>query len=114
TKNPIVLVINAGSAIDVAAVAPYADAIILAWYPGEQGGNALADILFGKVSPSGHLPVTFYGSLYDVPPYKDYSMRGRPYRYHEGPVQYPFGYGLSYTSFSYAWRAPVNNIYEAG
>jgi len=108
TKTPVVLVINAGSAIDVSAVAPYADAIILAWYPGEEGGNALADILFGKVSPSGRLPVTFYNSFDDLPPYKSYFMRGRTYRYFTGKVQYPFGYGLSYTSFDYAWiKQPV-------
>jgi beta-glucosidase len=63
----------------------------LAWYPGEQGGNALADILFGDVSPSGHLPVTFYKALSNLPDYKDYNMKGRTYRYYDGPVQYPFG-----------------------
>ncbi|MDB5151787.1 MAG: glycosyl hydrolase, partial [Mucilaginibacter sp.] len=78
-----------------------ADAIVLAWYPGEQGGNAFADLLFGKVSPSGHLPVTFYRSIKDVPDFSDYSMKGRTYRYYNGPVQYPFGFGLSYTSFNY-------------
>ena len=70
--------------MDIAAIEPYADAIILAWYPGEQGGNALADIIFGKVSPSGRLPVTFYQSLNDLPDYKDYSMKGRTYRYFDG------------------------------
>ena len=103
TKNPIILVINAGSAIDVDAVAPYADAIIMAWYPGEEGGNALADILFGKVSPSGHLPVTFYKSVDDLPAYNNYAMKGRTYRYFTKAVEYPFGFGLSYTRFDYAW-----------
>ncbi len=108
TKTPIIAVINAGSAVDVSAIADYVDAIILAWYPGEEGGNALADILFGKVSPSGHLPVTFYNSLNDLPAYNDYSMNGRTYRYFNSKVQYPFGYGMSYTSFDYAWiKQPV-------
>ena len=103
TKTPIVVVINAGSAVDVSAIADYADAILLAWYPGQEGGNALADILFGKVSPSGHLPVTFYQSFNDLPSYRDYSMKGRTYRYFKGKVQYPFGFGMSYSSFDYSW-----------
>jgi len=106
-NKPLIVVVTAGSAVDVSAIEPYADAIILAWYPGEQGGNALADILFGKVSPSGHLPVTFYKSTAELPSYKDYSMKGRTYRYFTGDVQYPFGYGLSYTTFGYFWsKAP--------
>ncbi|HSK11940.1 MAG TPA: glycoside hydrolase family 3 C-terminal domain-containing protein, partial [Phnomibacter sp.] len=79
------------------------DAVLLAWYPGEQGGHAVADILFGKVSPSGRLPVTFYRSLSDLPAYDNYAMAGRTYRYYAGDVQYPFGYGLSYTQFEYHW-----------
>ena len=109
--RPLIVVITAGSAIDLSSIEPYVDAIILAWYPGEQGGNALADILFGRVSPSGHLPVTFYRSLNDLPFYKDYGMKGRTYRYYDGPVQYPFGYGLSYTSFGYTWASPLSNAY---
>ena len=104
SAKPLVVVVTAGSAVDIAAITPYADAVILAWYPGEQGGTALADILFGDVSPSGRLPVTFYQSLSDLPPYADYNMKGRTYRYFNGPVQYPFGYGLSYTSFDYKWK----------
>jgi beta-glucosidase len=103
-KKPIIAVITAGSAVDLSAIEPYADAIILAWYPGEQGGNALADILFGRVSPAGRLPVTFYQSFADVPAYDSYAMKGRTYRYFNGKVQYPFGYGLSYTSFAYEWQ----------
>lgn len=103
-KKPIVAVITGGSALNIKEIEPYADAIILAWYPGEQGGNALADILFGTVSPSGRLPVSFYGSLADVPAYRDYSMAGRTYRYFKGAVQYPFGFGLSYTRFEYKWQ----------
>ena len=100
-KKPIVVVITAGSDVDVSAIADYADAIIFAWYPGEQGGNALADIVFGKVNPSGRLPVTFYNSVNDLPPYESYSMNNRTYRYFKGQVQYPFGFGLSYTTFKY-------------
>ncbi|MDQ3278478.1 MAG: glycoside hydrolase family 3 C-terminal domain-containing protein [Bacteroidota bacterium] len=108
-NKPVVVVVTSGSAVDIAAIEPYADAIILAWYPGEQGGHALADIVFGKVSPSGRLPVTFYKSLDDLPPYDNYAMQGRTYRYFEGPVQYPFGYGLSYTTFAYSWlKQPVD------
>ncbi len=98
-KKPLVAVITAGSAVDVSAIEPYVDAIIFAWYPGEQGGNALADILFGKVSPSGKLPITFYKAFSDLPAYTSYAMKGRTYRYFDGKVQYPFGYGLSYTNF---------------
>ncbi len=100
-KTPIIAVITAGSNVNVAAIEPYADAIIYAWYPGEQGGNALADILLGKVSPSGRLPITFYKSVADLPDYTNYAMKGRTYRYYDGPVQYPFGFGLSYAAFDY-------------
>ncbi len=100
-KTPIIVVITAGSNVDVASIEPYADAIIYAWYPGEQGGNALADILLGKISPSGRLPITFYKSVSDLPDYKNYAMKGRTYRYYDGEVAYPFGYGLSYSIFEY-------------
>ncbi|WP_240347813.1 glycoside hydrolase family 3 N-terminal domain-containing protein [Longitalea arenae] len=112
-KKPIIAVVTAGSAVDISAIEPYADAIILAWYPGEQGGNALADILFGRVSPAGRLPVTFYQSFADVPAYDNYAMKGRTYRYFNGKVQYPFGYGLSYTSFAYEWQKMPANIRTA-
>lgn len=103
-KKPIIAVITAGSAVDVSAIEPYVDAIILAWYPGEQGGNAFADILFGNLSPSGRLPVTFYNAFDDLPAYDNYAMKGRTYRYFNGKVQFPFGYGLSYTTFDYKWK----------
>ncbi len=103
SDKPLVVVITGGSAVDVSAIEPYADAIIYAWYPGEQGGNALADILFGKVSPSGRLPITFYKNLNDLPAYDNYAVAGRTYRYFKGEVQYPFGFGLSYTKFDYRW-----------
>ena len=110
SNKPIIAVITAGSAVDVSAITPYADAIIFAWYPGEQGGNALADILFGKISPAGKLPVTFYESLNDLPDYSSYSMKGRTYRYYSGEVQYPFGFGLSYTLFAYSWNQQPGKI----
>lgn len=113
-NKPIVAVITAGSAVNVAAIEPYADAIVYAWYPGEQGGAALADLLFGKISPAGRLPMTFYKSLSDLPDYANYDMRGRTYRYFDGDVQYPFGYGLSYSTFDYKGvRAPLAK-YKAG
>ena len=93
---PSILCIMAGSDIDVSAVADDFDAIIVLWYPGSQGGMAVAKTLFGEVSPSGKLPVTFYNSLEELPEFTDYSMKGRTYRYMEGPAQYPFGYGLTY------------------
>ena len=112
-NKPVIAVVTGGSDIDIDAIAPYADAIILAWYPGEQGGNALADIVFGDVSPSGHLPLTFYKALSNVPDYKDYSMKGRTYRYYSGPVQYPFGFGLSYTSFAYQSNDHLKSDYRS-
>lgn len=101
--RPIITVVTTGSALSLSEIEKYSDAIILAWYPGEQGGNALADILFGEVSPSGRLPITFYNSVSDIPDYSDYNMINRTYRYFKGKVEYPFGYGLSYTSFKYDW-----------
>jgi beta-glucosidase len=114
TKKPVVVVITAGSAIDLKEIEPYADAVLLAWYPGEQGGNALADILFGTVSPSGHLPITFYQSLEQIPDYKDYAMKNRTYRYFSGTVQYPFGFGLSYSQFNYEWETAPAEKYKMG
>lgn len=104
TKTPIILVLTGGSAVDVSALEPYADAILMSWYPGQEGGKAIADIIFGKADPSGRLPVTFYDKLSDLPDYADYSMADRTYRYFNGPVRYPFGFGLSYTDFSMEWK----------
>jgi beta-glucosidase len=108
----IIAVITAGSDVDIDAISPYADAIIFAWYPGEQGGNALADIVFGDVSPSGHLPLTFYKSISNVPDYSNYNMKGHTYRYYDGPVQYPFGFGLSYTTFAYSLTNSLKPKYQ--
>ena len=98
TGKPVVTVILSGSALRVEE----GDAILWAGYPGQAGGRALTDILFGKVSPSGRLPVTFYHSDADLPPFTDYSMKNRTYRYFRGEALYPFGFGLSYTSFAYS------------
>jgi beta-glucosidase len=99
--KPTVLVVVSGSALNLAWAHDHVGAIIQAFYPGEESGGALADILFGDASPAGRLPVTFPRSLADVPDFKDYSMKGRTYRYLERPPLYPFGYGLSYTRFLY-------------
>jgi beta-glucosidase len=99
--KPVVLVLVAGSALAVTWAHEHVGAMLQAWYPGQAGGSALADVLFGDVSPAGRLPVTFPRSLADVPPFEDYSMRGRTYRYLEAPPLYPFGFGLSYTRFAY-------------
>lgn len=101
-NKPVIAVITGGSPMNLAAVQELADAVLLVWYPGEEGGNAVADILFGKISPSGKLPVTFPRSLDQLPAYEDYSMKGRTYRYMQADPLYPFGFGLSYTSFAYS------------
>lgn len=100
--KPIVAVITGGSPMNLAEVHELADAVVLAWYPGEEGGHAVADILFGNESPSGRLPVTFPKSLEQLPPYEDYSMKGRTYRYMEADPLYPFGFGLGYSLFAYS------------
>jgi len=102
TAHPIIAVVTGGSPMNLAEVQEIADAVLLVWYPGEEGGNALADIIFGKVSPSGKLPVTFPRSYDQLPPYEDYSMKGRTYRYMTAEPLYPFGFGLSYTQFAYS------------
>jgi beta-glucosidase len=79
-----------------------ADAVIEAWYPGERGGSAVGRVMTGAVNPGGRLPVTFYNSVYDLPAFEDYNMANRTYRYFKGTPLYPFGYGLSYTTFAYA------------
>lgn len=101
-NKPVIAVITGGSPMNLAEVHELADAVLLAWYPGEEGGNAVADILFGKASPSGRLPITFPKSLDQLPPYEDYSMKGRTYRYMTKEPMYPFGFGLSYGSFVYS------------
>ena len=100
--KPTVLVLLNGSALSFPWAAEHLDAIVEAWYPGEAGGPALADVLFGDYNPGGRLPLTFYQSVDDLPPFEEYAMEGRTYRYFGGEPLYPFGYGLSYTRFAYA------------
>ncbi len=97
----VIFVNCSGSAIAMVPEVASCDAIVQWWYDGEQGGTALADVLFGDYNPSGRLPVTFYKSTDDLPDFLDYTMRGRTYRYFTGEPLFPFGYGLSYTSFEY-------------
>lgn len=101
TGKPLVVVNVSGSAIALNEMEEGANALVQMFYPGEEGGTALAGLLFGDFSPCGRLPVTFYASDSDLPDFADYSMRGRTYRYFEGKPLYPFGYGLSYTTFAY-------------
>lgn len=98
--KPIILVLTGGAAVSFPP--EVADAILFVWYPGEEGGNAVADVIFGDVSPSGHLPITFPKSTKDLPPFEDYSMKGRTYRYEEKEPLYPFGFGLSYSSWNFS------------
>jgi beta-glucosidase len=101
TGKPLVVVLQNGSALAVNWAQQNANAILEAWYPGEEGGTAIADTLAGDNNPGGRLPLTFYSSLSQIPPFEDYSMRGRTYRYFTGKPLYGFGFGLSYTSFAY-------------
>jgi beta-glucosidase len=102
TGKPVIFVMLTGSALAVKWEDDNLPAIINAWYGGQDAGTALADVLFGDYNPAGRLPVTFYASDNDLPPYEDYSMDGRTYRYFTGEALYPFGYGLSYTEFTYS------------
>lgn len=100
--KPVVLVLLSGSALVVNWADEHIPAIIQGWYPGAQGGRAIAKVLFGDKNPEGRLPVTFYRSTEELPEFTDYSMKGRTYRYMENEALYPFGYGLSYTDFTYS------------
>jgi beta-glucosidase len=101
TGTPVVLVLLNGSALAINWSNEHVSAILDAWYPGQAGGRAVAEALFGDFNPGGRLPVTFYHSVEDLPPFEDYAMANRTYRYFEGEILYPFGYGLSYTRFEY-------------
>ena len=102
TGKPVVLVLTNGSALAVNWAKEHVNAIVDAWYPGEEGGTAVAETLSGKNNPAGRLPVTFYKDVSQLPNFQDYTMKGRTYRYFEGIPLYPFGYGLSYTTYAYS------------
>ncbi len=101
-KKPIITVLTGGSPIALTEVCEYSDAVIMAWYPGQEGGLALGDVIFGDAVPSGRLPITFPVTEKTLPAYEDYSMKGRTYRYMSDNIMFPFGYGLSYTTFAYS------------
>ena len=102
TGKPLVVVLMNGRALGVNWINDHADSILEAWYPGEEGGAAVAETLSGKNNPGGRLPVTFYKDVSQLPHFEDYAMEGRTYRYFKGKPLYFFGYGLSYTTFKYS------------
>jgi beta-glucosidase len=112
--KPLVVVLTNGSALGVNWAAAHANAILEAWYPGEEGGSAVAETLSGKNNPAGRLPVTFYKDVTQLPHFEDYAMKGRTYRYFEGTPLYPFGCGLSYTTFAYSELFIPDNPVTAG
>lgn len=112
--KPVVLVLLNGSSLAASWAAENLPAIVEAWYPGEAGGDAIADVLFGDYNPAGRLPVTFYQSIDDLPPFEDYRMDGRTYRYFKGTPLFPFGHGLSYTNFQFDNLRIDRSSVEAG
>jgi beta-glucosidase len=114
TGKPVVAVLINGSALAVNWIHDHANAVLEAWYPGEEGGAAVAETLSGKNNPAGRLPVTFYKDLSQLPNFESYSMEGRTYRYFNGKPLYPFGYGLSFTKFSYSNLTLANAAINAG
>ena len=112
--KPLVVVLMNGSALGVNWEKAHANAILEAWYSGEEGGAAVAETLSGKNNPAGRLPVTFYQDVHQLPHFEDYSMKGRTYRYFEGEPLWPFGHGLSYTTFSYSDLTLPNSTINAG
>jgi beta-glucosidase len=112
--KPLVVVLMNGSPLGVNWANQNANAILEAWYPGEEGGTAIAETLAGANNPGGRLPLTFYKSVNDLPPFDEYSMKGRTYRYFEGQPLYPFGYGLSYTKFAYSKAKLSASTLKAG
>ena len=102
TGKPVIVVLMNGGALSVNKIHEKAAAVILAGYPGQQGGNAVADVIFGDCNPAGRLPVTYYKSIDQIPAFENYDMLGKTYRYFSQEPLYPFGYGLSYTTFKYS------------
>jgi len=114
TGKPLIVILMSGGALALQGAAQDASAILEAWYPGEAGGDAIADTLFGVNNPSGRLPITFYASTEQLPPFEDYSMKDRTYRYFSGQPLYSFGYGLSYTHFEYSCGELSTKTVKAG
>jgi beta-glucosidase len=112
TGKPIIFIVTNGSALALNWAQANLPSIVEVWYPGEEGGNAIADVLFGNYNPAGRLPVTFYKSITDIPAFDNYSMEGRTYRYFRSEPLYPFGYGLSYSTFKY--QDAILNKTQAG
>jgi beta-glucosidase len=112
--KPLVVVLMSGSAVALTWAEQNADAIVALWYPGQSGGDAIARVLAGDYNPAGRLPMTFYRSTRDLPPYVSYDMKGRTYRYFEGRPLFPFGHGLSYTRFAYAAPTLSTTVLRAG
>jgi beta-glucosidase len=112
--KPLVVVLESGSAVALGTFKDQARAVVQAWYGGEQGGRAVAEVLSGACNPSGRLPITFYASTAQLPAFDNYSMQGRTYRYFTGQPEYPFGYGLSYTRFGYSGLQVGSNTLRAG
>ncbi len=102
TGKPLIVVLMNGSALSVNWAKDHANAILESWYAGEEGGAAIAETISGKNNPAGRLPVTFYTGVNQLPPFEDYAMKNRTYRYFDGTPLYPFGYGLSYTTFGFS------------
>jgi beta-glucosidase len=114
TGKPVILVLLSGSALAVTWADKHIPAIVQGWYPGAEGGRAIASLLFGDFSPSGRLPVTFYRTTEELPDFRDYSMKNRTYRYMEQEALYPFGYGLSFTRFEYSGLSADKTEISAG
>jgi beta-glucosidase len=114
TGKPVILVLANGSALAVNWASQHANAILESWYAGEEGGTAIAETLSGKNNPAGRLPVTFYTGVEQLPPFEDYAMQNRTYRYFSGKPLYPFGYGLSYTTFAYSDLTLPRRAIKAG
>lgn len=114
TGKPVVFAIMTGSTIALPKEIENTNAVLNAWYGGEFAGNALADVIFGDYNPSGHMPVTAYANDVDLPDFEDYNMANRTYKYFQGKPQYPFGFGLSYTTFACEWADLPEKEYNAG
>jgi beta-glucosidase len=110
----VVLVLTGGSPIALGEIEEMVEAVVFVWYPGQEGGQAVADVLFGQAAPSGKLPLTFPKSIDQLPPFEDYNMTGRTYRYATVEPLYPFGFGLSYTKFAYSGLELEKTSLQAG